>query len=153
MQYAHPVRMTRTSEPCCLPQHVPVLGCPALGGKRPRPQQPAWRGRSAGFSSAPEHVKQTRATEQGILPSDSHPCVGVHSLTLVHGNHSCADTGRRRASLATSSGQHGSGLGTWSSVRVANRTQSSGELTAYPIVLFSVPVGLSDFSLLEVNEG
>lgn len=138
--------MTRTSEPCCLAQHVPVLGCPALGGKRPRPQQPAWRG--AGFSSAPEHVKQTRVTEQGTLPSDSHPCVGVHSLTLVHGNHSCADTRRRRASLATSSR-----LGTWSSVRVANRTQCSGERTAYRIVLFSVPVGLSDFSLLEVNKG
>lgn len=85
---------------------------------------------------------------QGILPSDLHPCVGVHSLTLVHGNHSCADTRRRRASLATSSG-----LGTWSSVRVANRTQCSGERTAYRIVLFSVLVGLSDFSLLEVNEG
>lgn len=31
--------------------------------------------------------------------------------------------------------------------------QCSGERTAYRIVLFSVPVGLSDFSLLEVNEG
>lgn len=79
---------------------------------------------------AGERVKQTRVTEQGILPSDSHPCVVVHSLTLVHCYHSSADTGRRRASLSTSRGQHGSGLGTWSSVRVANRTQYSGERAA-----------------------